>query len=786
MEITGNDAADGGGIYYNTELVPTVTNSTISNNTAQFFGGGINCSSSSPIFNLCTISGNSAGEDGGGVEAYPLSNPSFINCTIAGNTATKYGGGIDCWDSSSATLTNCTLSGNTAGLDGGGINCAASSLVVLNTILWGDTAANVVSEIAIDGASTFTITHSDIDGGWGTVQEMAANNNIMLDPLFINPATGDYHLQLGSSCIDAGTAAGAPADDIDGESRPKGLNHDMGVDEFNCFDMDIDGFYSGAFCGTQADCDDNAFAINPAATEICDGLDNDCNEQTDEGMTAPDNDLQAGICAGSKKSCNGNAGWVNNYSGVNNYEAGNEASCDNIDNDCDGLTDEGVMNTYQKDKDGDGYGSMLEADRVEACQPSPGEVVDRSDCDDSNPWRNPGLPELCGDGLDNDCGGDGDEVCIADCTPGEERPCNTGGKGVCVTGTETCEDDGQTIGWSTCVQDVAADSEICSNGLDDNCNGTIDDGCDTEFAALVDVTVNPIMVCFQASQALNADPTFSLQQGNGTLGGFINPCPASEDPIYCKYYTQGNVVEPNNIVVQVVENDPVGTTAGSASVEFGAGNDDSDHTNASSYCTDSEMIGSLGNFLDCDAVDDGYTCMVDMSGVTNLDDTGDNCNAVEIAIVDEAGFAGTIGEDTFVTAIVDISCAAYQDGDPITVILSFYLPAGRSQQEFEDNLAVRYWDGTNWSTVGIIIDSVNWDTMTITFTTTHLTEFAATSSSADAGGGGGDSGTQAASGGNGGGCSIAPTVENMSTGSALINIIIFLLPLIGIKIRRRI
>ncbi|MCK4765772.1 MAG: carboxypeptidase regulatory-like domain-containing protein [Candidatus Aminicenantes bacterium] len=71
-------------------------------------------------------------------------------------------------------------------------------------------------------------TTGDIENG-----ELGAGN-IVRDPLFISPAwgkSGDYHLQLGSPAIDAGTAVGAPAIDLEGNPRPVGSGYDIGAYE---------------------------------------------------------------------------------------------------------------------------------------------------------------------------------------------------------------------------------------------------------------------------------------------------------------------------------------------------------------------------------------------------------------------------------------------------------------------------------------------------------------------------------------------------------------------------
>ncbi|MCA9580666.1 MAG: putative metal-binding motif-containing protein, partial [Myxococcales bacterium] len=138
-------------------------------------------------------------------------------------------------------------------------------------------------------------------------------------------------------------------------------------------------------------------------------------------------------------------------------------TCDGHDNDCDGFVDEDF------DVDGDSYTTC--GTRTTG---GPGQPVDNgaADCDDRDGTTFPGAKEAC-DGRDNDCNGTSDEGC--GCTFGDERPCGTA-EGTCSVGRQVCEGGA----WSECRDGVApAAVEIC-DGLDDNCNGQIDDGavCD--------------------------------------------------------------------------------------------------------------------------------------------------------------------------------------------------------------------------------------------------------------------------------------------------------------------
>ncbi|MBL7190370.1 right-handed parallel beta-helix repeat-containing protein [bacterium] len=217
----------GGGIYCISSS-PTISNCTISGNTATTVGGGIYCYYSSPSITNCAISGNTA-DYGGGIYCENSSSPAITNCTISGNTAEYQGGGIYCSSSSSPAITNCTISENTADY-GGGIRCSSSSPEILNTIVSGNLGNYGVY---LSSSSNTTITFSDFYNnengnfynppqGIGIITTVNANGdscdtyfNIFIDPLFYS-TTGDsaYYLTAASPCIDAGD----PASPLDPDS----------------------------------------------------------------------------------------------------------------------------------------------------------------------------------------------------------------------------------------------------------------------------------------------------------------------------------------------------------------------------------------------------------------------------------------------------------------------------------------------------------------------------------------------------------------------------------------
>ena len=163
-----------------------------------------------------------------------------------------------------------------------------------------------------------------------------------------------------------------------------------------CTDADSDTYFSEEGCGTAVDCNDENFEVNPGASESCNGIDDNCDAQVDEGfnlgdscgtgactggtvicsdngtgatcstysnmsaevcngldddcdgqvdepedLSPPPCSLQAGVCSGSVQECGGASGWLAcDYLDIPEYEV-DESTCDNRDNDCDAQTDEG-------------------------------------------------------------------------------------------------------------------------------------------------------------------------------------------------------------------------------------------------------------------------------------------------------------------------------------------------------------------------------------------------------------------------------------------------------------
>ena len=225
--VVSNSASSGGGVYGSTTFGASIlTNCTLVGNSASIGGGGgaygstlVNCSLTGNFggqagggayggaLYSCLISNNAAGNGGGAYVSV------LCNSLIVGNSAYSGGGLLG------VIITNCTVVSNFATNSGGGINGGSGSWSY-NSICYNNTAPDGSNSIGAKFINSCTAPN--VFGG-----------GITNEPLFINLAGGDFHLQSNSPCINSGANALATGtSDLDGNPRIAGGTVDMGAYEF--------------------------------------------------------------------------------------------------------------------------------------------------------------------------------------------------------------------------------------------------------------------------------------------------------------------------------------------------------------------------------------------------------------------------------------------------------------------------------------------------------------------------------------------------------------------------
>jgi hypothetical protein len=234
----------------------------------------------------------------------------------------------------------------------------------------------------------------------------------------------------------------------------------------------------------STDCNDNNSAIRPTATEICNSFDDDCDGLTNEGITFltyyADNDADGfGNPNASLSECTPPSGYVTNNGDCNDASAtikpGAVELCNLVDDNCNGQINEGLLFVnYYIDTDQDGFGAGT---ATNSCTPIFGNYVTNNfDCNNNNANIRPNAIETC-NSIDDNCNNliddgltfinyyidtDGDGFGAGAAT----NACTNPGSGYSTNNTD-CNNTNAAVRPSA--------SEVC-NGIDDNCNSSIDEG----------------------------------------------------------------------------------------------------------------------------------------------------------------------------------------------------------------------------------------------------------------------------------------------------------------------
>ena len=325
-------------------------------------------------------------------------------------------------------------SGNAVNINGGFFNGGSVVTPPTNGLEYDGSTGLLLAQGALTGGSTGNELHivvcdasdSDLDSGalLATLNGCIGNN---CTTGVVTCADVDNDNDGESSCADC--------NDTDPLINPSATELCNGVDD-DCNgtadfaggedDADADGFLT-----CDNDCDDTNPAVNPGVTELCNGIDDDCNGTADFAGGETDGDTDGFL------TCDGDCDDA-----VATINPGVTELCNGVDDDCNGTAD---FAGGEDDADADGF---------RTCE---------SDCDDAAAAINPDAVEICDDTVDQDC--DGSDLVCED----EDEDVDADG-------------DGATVPWDCDDSNPAVNplaTEVC-NGIDDDCDSLTDEMTDDD------------------------------------------------------------------------------------------------------------------------------------------------------------------------------------------------------------------------------------------------------------------------------------------------------------------
>jgi hypothetical protein len=266
--------------------------------------------------------------------------------------------------------------------------------------------------------------------------------------------------------------------------------------------------------------------VNPDASEICNDLDDDCDNRADADATdAPtwyrDGDNDGYGDGHGREDCDRPSGYAPTDDDCDDRDLythpGAVEQCDGDDNDCDGNADEDVVNVdWYADADGDGFGDPGSTP-VNDCIAPAGTIDNALDCDDANRNVNPNEIERC-NSVDDDCDGTVDEDAPGATTWYADADGDGYGDEWTVV-TACSQPEGYTSTRGDC-DDASAGvnpgaSQVGGNGVDDDCDGAVDEAdTDTDTDADTDTDTDT-----DSDTDADADTDSDADTDGGEAGG---------------------------------------------------------------------------------------------------------------------------------------------------------------------------------------------------------------------------------------------------------------------------
>ena len=314
---------------------------------------------------------------------------------------------------------------------------------------------------------------------------------------------GDGYGDPDTSAVACDEPSGYTATDGDCDDSDAAINPDTAW----YIDYDGDGYGSNTYILYQCqqptgyvdnteDCDDTDATALPGGTEVCDGVDNDCDGLVDDddptvsGASSwyVDADGDGYGSSSTVQACQQPSGTAESSDDCDDGDAAispdAQEVCNGSDDDCDGDVDEADSSdatAWYLDADGDGYGDPDVS--TTACDRPSGMVADSQDCDDGDPAINPPANETC-DGRDNDCDGLVDEEEATD-APLWYADDDGDGYGDPGSSTRSCDQPSGYVSDDSDCDDTAPTTnpgavEIWYDGVDADCDGESDFDADQD------------------------------------------------------------------------------------------------------------------------------------------------------------------------------------------------------------------------------------------------------------------------------------------------------------------